>query len=819
MYPIKSLYIFIFAFIFGFLPLSAKQYEKQSEKSKKQNVDFSTFSKHSKRLFNFSWRFCLGNPDGAYFKDFDDSSWRDVDLPHDFQFEQPWNEECGGARGFKPMCEGWYRKKFFIDGSLEGKEILLDFGGIMYYADVYINGQKVASSEYGYIGFEVEISKYLEFGKENVVAVYANSGKINGSRWYTGAGLFRDVYLKIQNPTHIARHGIFVTTPNINDKEAQVQVQVDVCGFKKHKTQVKAFILDNEGRVVVEANDTMNLLTKHSHDEKVLPLMKISYPKLWDLDSPYLYTVSVELWADSILVDNKTEKFGIRKLEYSKDFGFKLNGKKVFLKGVANHHDLGALGAAAFDRAIERQLKQMKDFGFNSIRCSHNPYSESLTKLADSLGILVVDEFIDKWSDDEYWGGRKPFMDIWSDLLEEFIKRDRNSPSVILWSLGNELQVKDSWNGYKTNDWGITTYKIFNVLVKRYDATRPTTVAQFPARAGGIRQEKEFSTYFAPPELGCATEVASFNYQWDCYSHYFEYDPNLILYQSEAVTNQLLAPFYGMDQNRTVGLAYWGPIEYWGESDGWPKKGWNYSFFSHTLQPYPQAYLIKGAFKPEEPIVRIGVLIGQESLSWNDVYVGQKVYTSFWNNKDGSSLEITTFTNAEEVELQVNGESLGRQKNDTLDVYKRGIISWNEVPYGKGGKLTAIAYNDGKEVARHEIETASKAKELRVEVETPNSWRADGMDLQYINVYAVDEKGRRVPTFDESLTVTVSGSATFLAMDNADHYTNDLFYNVTTKKMRQGYMQIILRSKKEKGSVKVNLSCPSLKKQVNLKTK
>ncbi len=797
----------------------AQQYQEVKEQAVQDNVPLEQIGDAQRTLWNFGWRFQLGNLEGAQAKDYDDSAWRTLDLPHDFQFEQPWDEDCGGARGFKPMCEGWYRKTFTAPQEWQGREVVLDFGGVMYYCDVYVNGTLVKQWEYGYIGFEVEIGKLLNYGQENTVAVYANTGKKNGSRWYTGGGIFRDVNLRVQNATHIARHGIFVSTPEITDSKATVAVQVDVCGFKKHRTLVKAAIVDAEGQTLCEAQDTMNQLTKHTHDELRLPLMTITAPHRWDLDTPYLYTARVEVYADDVLVDSQEARFGVRTIEFSPEWGFRLNGRKVFLQGMANHHDMGALGAAAFDKGLERQLRLMKEFGYNSIRCSHNPYSESLTRLCDEIGLLVVDELIDKWSDNEYWGGRKPFMQLWPQLIQDWVTRDRNSPSVILWSLGNELQIRTGWSGYDTNDWGITTYNIFNQMVKRYDPTRLTTVAQFPARAGAIREEKEFKTYFAPPELGCATEVNSFNYQWDRYPNYFEYCPDLILYQSEATTNQMLAPFYGMDRNRTVGLAYWGAIEYWGESNKWPKKGWNFSYFSHTLLPFPQAYLIRSAMKPDEPLVRIGVPTGAETVAWNGIDVGQKTYTEFWNCNEGSTPTVLTFTNAEEVELLVNGESLGRQKNDTTDVYKRGQIQWKNVPYGTGGTLTAVAYNGGKEVARHSIETAGKAVKLEVEMETPDSWRADGMDLQYINIRAVDKKGRQVPLFDEELTVEVTGEAQFVALDNADHYTDLLFHDVRTKPMQNGYMQLILRSTRQAGKVNVNVTTPSFKKQIKLQTR
>ena len=786
-------------------------------------------------LFNFDWRFQLGNPEGAEQERFDDARWRRLDLPHDYQFEQPWDEKAGGARAFKNQCEGWYRKTFRAEESWKGLHVVLDFEGMMYYGDVYINGRKVASSEYGYLGLEAEVSKYLHFGQDNVVAVYTNSGKPNASRWYTGAGLFRNVWLRLQNPTHVARHGIYVTTPKVSAAEAQVSIQVDVDGFphgsgEQPKTLVRATLRNAQGTALGTSEATMATLTKHRHDEVRLPDIRIEKPILWDVDNPYLYYIDVDVLVDNLLVDRRTERFGVRTIEYGPEFGFKLNGKKVFMKGIANHHDLGALGVASFDDAIRRQFSQMKQFGFNALRCSHNPYAPSLTRIADEMGILIVDELIDKWSDDEYWGGRKPFMQIWPELIQEWITRDRNCPSVVMWSLGNELQIRDNWSGYKTNDWGITTYRIFDQMVKRYDATRPTTVAMFPARAGAIREEKEFKTYMAPPELACATEVSSFNYQWDCYPKYFEHKPDMILFQSEAVTNQLQAPFYGMDQKRTVGLAYWGAIEYWGESNKWPKKGWNYSFFRHTLWPNPQAWLIKGAFQPEVPVVRIGVMTGSETVSWNAIDVGQKTYTEFWNCPDDSKQQVSTFTNCDEVELLVNGKSLGRQQSDKSDPFKRGLIKWNKVPYDKGGNLVAIAYNNGKEVARHRIETAGKAVRLIIEEENllaqnpqktqNNPLKADGMSLKYLTIRAVDKRGNTVPSFDEPLTVSLEGTgATLLSLDNGDHYTSDLFGpEITTKRMYMGQMQVILRSTKKMGDVVLRATSPSLKAKLKFQT-
>ena len=798
------------------------QYQREGEAQAASNAPWEQIASQRRQLFNFDWKFRLGQVAGAADPALDDSAWRSLDLPHDFQFEQPWDKDVqSSSRAFNPMCEGWYRKHFTADPSWQGRQVCLEFDGIMYVSDVYVNGKKVASGEYGYLGYEVEIGKYLKYDRPNVVAVYASTGPWNASRWYTGAGIFRDVYLEVRNATSIARHGIYVTTPEVSAARSTVALQVEVDGYQNHDASIRARILAPDGSVVGTTQAGFPEHTLRTRVEVPMPEVTVARPQLWSPDSPSLYTAEVEIWADGMLVDKASEHFGIRKLEFTQERGFLLNGEKIFLRGVANHHDLGALGAASFDTGIERLMLQLKSFGFNVIRCSHNPYSEQFTKIADRVGMLIVDELIDKWSDREYWGGREPFSAYWYKIIPEWIKRDRNSPSVILWSLGNELQNRDAWAGFPTEDWGVTTYRIFDTLVKRYDATRKTTVAMFPARAGGIyRDRPEYNTYLVPPELACVTEVASFNYRWNAYQAYLEHAPHLIIFQSEATTRELLGPYYGMDRDKMVGLAYWGAVEYWGESDGWPKKGWNYSYFSHTLEPYPQAWLMKSAFIPEEPVVRVAVAEGSEALKdWNDIIVGQQTYTSTWNFPAGSKQQVAVFSNAEQVELFVNGRSLGRKANDNTEPGTQHIVTWKDVPYGRGGSLEAVGYNAGREIARHRIETAGKAVALRVEAETPDSWEADGMDLQYLKVYAVDRKGRRVPDFSENVTVSVEGAASLLTLDDGDHYTELLSYGVDTKAMRGGFLQVILRSKREPGTVTVNLSSPSLKKSLSLQTR
>ena len=795
--------------------MAQAQYQDVKEKKVEGNRPLSEFSQHQKVLWNFDWEFSFGK---------EQKEWRQVDLPHDFQFEQPWTKDGGGARGFKPMCEGWYRKSFVADETWKGLSVKLDFGGIIYYGDVYLNGEKIASTDYGYVGFEADLTKYLRWGEENEVKVYASTGKKGGSRWYTGGGIFRDVYMKLENPTHIARHGVFVSA-TLNEKgerrdekcAAQINIQTEVDGFKGHDVTIKARVLDAEGRVVGTTEGRMPKNTHHTSEEVQLPAVLLQVPHLWSPDSPYLYSADVLVYDGTVLVDSVNESFGIRTLEFSPEYGFKLNGKKIFLQGNAGHHDLGALGAAAYDRAIERMMLQLKSFGYNTIRCSHNPYSESFTKIADRVGMLVVDELTDKWGG--YWGGREPFTALWPGLIKEWVTRDRNSPSVILWSLGNELQTREDWTGYAgLNDWGVTMYRIMDPVVKRFDPTRKTTVAMFPARAGAIgHREKAYKDYTVPPELSQVTDVAALNYQSAWYGDFKKHCPDLNIFQSEAETSNWLTAYYNMDREHSIGMAYWGSIEYWGESNGWPKKGWNYSFFSHTMEPYPTAWLVKSAFREDEPVVRLGVLDakGSESVSWNDIQVGQTSLLSHWKYADGSKQRVYVFTNAPQVELFLNGKSLGTKANDGKGNMQH-VITW-DVDYQPGTLLAIARDKDGKETARHELQTASKAVKLKIEEEsiaeanfslfTLHSslpWHADGMDLQYLNIFAVDSKGRIVPDYDGELSVSVDGAATLLALDNGDHYTDDLFAGITTKQMRGGKMQVILRSKREAGKVVVN---------------
>ncbi len=767
-------------------------------------------------LLNFGWKFQLGEVKDGEKTNLDDSQWRELDLPYDYQLNMPWKETANRARAFKEMSGAWFRKSFRPCETWEGRQVLIDFEGMMYYGDVYLNGEKIGSTEYGYCGFECDVTNKIKYGQDNLLAVYTHTGVEGGSRWYTGGGINRDVRIIVKDTMSMSRHGVYVVTRKIAGCKWSVCAQAELPGYLLDKGNVsfQACIIDSQDNEIVKSELTpAPSQSRLQLVEVPIDEMEIVDPKLWDIDTPNLYTCVVRMYVDGKETDCLSTRFGFRTIEYGKDFGFRLNGRKVFLKGIANHADFGGVGVATFRRAIERQLKRLKEFGFNAIRCSHNPYPNVFYDLCDEMGFVVVDEFVDKWSNDgNCWGGRKPFMHIWPEILTEWVKRDRNHPCIIMWSLGNEMQHRENASGYMTGDWGVTTYRIFDVYLKRYDKTRPSTAAMYPARANGIRRAdagfREVKN-IVPPELSCITEIASYNYEYADYRRYKECNPNLIIFQSEASVNDLVTPYFCMDKDSTVGLCYWGAIEYWGESDGWPKKGWNYSFFDHTLKPYPRAWLVRSCFI-DEPQVHIGVLDSeQKSVIWNDILSGRAEMSHFyWKPNKGDSITLEISTNCDEVELLQNEKSLGIKYNNCKDNKVRNKLLWRNISW-QPGNVIAIARNNGKEVARHELQSPGQAIRLKVEVENMKTWKADGMDLQYVRFIAVDNDGYVVENFESELSISISGEAKLIALDNGDHFTNENFERASTTLYRGGALAI-LRSTRKDGAVTIKATCNGL---------
>lgn len=762
-----------------------------------------------------------------------------VNLPHDFLIGQDWvapdaserpdNSDAGSnvrsrlsPRGFKEMGIGWYRYELTPKAEWKGKRIVLDFQGIMLVGDVYLNGKRIGGTDYGYLGFDIDLSKLLKWGEANEITVKADTRNPNNSRWFTGAGLYRDVNLIITDKNlFFPRHPLFIRTQD--NKEVKIKAEI-INQQKLAKGQGKAVIpvevriLDADGKVVAQQKNNIDFNAKWRDREYELPAISLENAQLWSPDIPYLYTAEVTLYDnEGNIADQIKEPFGVRTIEIVPQKGLLVNGKKVLLKGYANHHTLGALGAAAYPRAIEKRLKLMKEFGMNHIRTSHNPYSEDFLKLCDKYGILVVDELYDKWLT-QYAGGRVEWESLWQKDIPEWVKRDRNHPSVILWSLGNELQ---QYSNLPFNDWGVTAYKLQKELLHRYDDTRLTTVAMHP-------RYRNIETDSIPADLAVATEVNSYNYRYMYFPGDMKRYPEKTFYQSEASVAAMGPNFYEMDRDKVLGLAYWGTIDYLGESMGWPVKGWNQGVFDLSLQPKPDAYFVKSMFS-EEPVVHIGIIEKSGgNIQWNGINVSAGKLSENWNREVGEKVSLYTYTNADEVELFLNGKSLGVRKNSEAPKL-RARIKWDDIAYAPG-VLLAVARKNGKVVARHQIETTGEAVALKL-VPDIETWHADGKDLMHVRIYAVDKKGRRVlnvkdaKAFDK-LTFTVKGDANIVAVDNGNIASDELHIGKTQleksiqRHLFQGSALVILRAGDKPGKIELSVAGEKMKaKKLVLNTK
>ena len=762
-----------------------------------------------------------------------------VNLPHDFLIGQDWvapdaserpdNSDAGSnvrsrlsSRGFKEMGIGWYRYEFTPKDEWKGKRIVLDFQGIMLVGDVYLNGKRIGGTDYGYLGFDIDLSKLLKWGQPNEIAVKADTQNSSNSRWFTGAGLYRDVNLIVTNKNlFFPRHPLFIRTQG--NKEVKIKAEIInqqkvAKGQSAAKMPVGVRILDADGKVVAEQKNDIHFNAKWRDREYELPSISLENAKLWSPDSPYLYTAEVTLYDnEGNIADQIKEPFGVRTIEIIPQKGLLVNGKKVLLKGYANHHTLGALGAAAYPRAIEKRLKLMKEFGMNHIRTSHNPYSEDFLKLCDKYGILVVDELYDKWLT-QYAGGRVDWESLWQKDVPEWVKRDRNHPSVVMWSLGNELQ---QYSNLPFNDWGVTAYKLQKELLHRYDDTRLTTVAMHP-------RYRNLETDSIPADLAIETEVNSYNYRYMYFPGDSKRYPEKTFYQSEASVAAMGPNFYEMDLDKVIGLAYWGAIDYLGESMGWPIKGWNQGVFDLSLQPKPDAYFVKSMFS-EEPVVHIGIIEKSGgNIQWNGINVSAGKLSENWNREAGEQFSLYTYTNADEVELFLNGKSLGVKKNSE-DPKLRARIKWDNIAYVPGA-LQAVARKNGKVVARHLIETTGEAVALKL-VPDMETWHADGKDLMHVRIYAVDKKGRRVlnvkdaKAFDK-LTFTVKGDANIVAVDNGNIASDELHIGKTQleksiqRNLFQGSALVILRAGDKPGKIELLVAGEKMKaKKLVLNTK
>lgn len=739
----------------------------------------------SRELFDFDWRFSPGDTAGAESAGFDDAPWSVVDLPHDFCIAGPFdpNVPNGKSNGFRPLGTGWYRKTFVTPLDASQQVYRLDFEGVFQRAQVWVNGELVAENASGYHGFECDLTARLKpAGQTNIVAVRADASKPAGVTWYNGGGIYRHVWFAKSGTIHFARHGTSVTTPTISADGAVVRLRTEIenRSATDQPVELASEVVDGTGKTVASAKSSA--LAKRGEPTVVAQEITVPAPQLWSLERPAMYRLVSRVHAGGRESDVQETPFGIREIRLTPD-GLFLNGRREFVKGFNIHHDLGCLGVAAFDRAIERRLQTIKEIGCNAVRLSHNPHAPALLDACDRLGLLVFDEAFCNWGDFE----KGEFAKAWRSQLEEFVRRDRNHPSVFVWSVGNQVSAAE-----RGPDFGRTPFDAMASVVRGLDATRPVTSALRPMR----RTAEDLHP------LALRMDVMSANYMEKWFATDRLQHTNLVFITSECTTGDSgRGPWRDLDRDHAVGLFYWGGIDYIGESHGWPVKCWKGGFVDWAGFRKPSSWILESLVS-DKPMVRLLVKRPDTTYTnWDGVVITVGSLQSHWNKPSGDKQGVEIVSNAEEIELLLNGKSLGvrKAKRDTSQYW---TVTWEP------GALTAVARNGGREVARHELRTASAAKRLRL---TPDRTvlRADGQDLAHITVEVVDEHGVPVPDASHRVDFSVDGTGRNAGVQNSDPNSDEPFV-AGDRSAFQGRALLVVRSKRQAGRISIAASAEGI---------
>ncbi len=796
-------------------------------------------------LFDRDWKFSrfglqadgnqLAEPNDLYKTEFSDNTWRSLDLPHDWAIEGPFRIELASESGKLPYKGiGWYRKHFKVENLQAGERVYLDFDGAMANAKIWLNGRYVGTWPYGYSSFRMDLTPYLKKEGENVLAVRLDTENWE-SRWYSGAGIYRHVWMVRTSAVHVAHWGTSITTPVINDQYATVKNEVTLDNFRFFPVhaEVKAtyFELDAQDKPGKQVATASGFVDLHANASGKMNLeTRINQPKRWDILSPNRYVEKIEIIVDGQVSDTYYSPFGVRTIEFTAHEGFKLNGRRVDIKGVCNHHDLGSLGAAFNKSALERQLKMLKTMGMNSLRTSHNPPAPELLELADKMGILIWDEAFDAWRTGKRAKDYNKLYDEWHerDLLA-MVHRDRNHPSVFIWSIGNEVleqqdiemtghladiirhadPTRPVSNGYNDPDGGresgaataldIMGVNYFFSQQGRWDKDERyknmPTLGSETSSCVSSRGEYFFGTDYdgwqvtsydrAAPGWGCSpdtqfrilTQYPNLlgEYVWTGFDYLGEPTPynsaetNLLNFRTDPTKRaELEAALEELKKkNPPSRSSYFGIIDL----AGFPKD---------------RFFLYQSHWRPELPIAHI-------LPHWT------------WENRKGEITPVHVYTSGTEAELFVNGRSQGRKKKVAGQDFR---LQWDSIRY-EPGTVKVVAYKDGKEWAKSEIKTAGKAEKLQMEADRVT---IDGekSELVFVSVKVTDKKGTLVPQSDALIDFSVEGAGEIVSTDNGNAIDFTSFQS-HSRKAYNGMALVIVKAKKgEKGEIRIKAKCKKL---------
>ena len=774
---------------------------------------------HNRDLpFNEDWKFVKGEIAEGANVDFDDTDWRDVDLPHDISVEDldvqdsihigshSKEVEMGVDVGFLVGGTAWYRKHFNIDSKDQGKQFILHFDGIQCESEVFVNGKKAHENVYGYTAFNVNITDFLnEAGQENVIAVKAHNPEVN-SRWFAGFGINRAVHLSIVDPVHIADWGVFITSPEVSADKALINFQLELNNTLSSDVDidVEVVVLDPANKIVGQTEQVVTI-SRQSVSKSTVD-MQLLQPLFWDLESPNLYTAEVALIRDGKQVDVYQQKFGIRSIEFTVEEGFKLNGKKVLLKGACMHHDNGLLGAAAFKDAEYRRVRIMKENGFSAIRTSHNPPSGYFLDACDDLGMLVIDEAFDMWElpkrKNDY---HVHFNENWEKDLEAMLLRDRNHPSIILWSYGNEIKER-------ARPRGIEIAEMLVDKIKTLDSSRPTTQAICHFWDNPDQNWEEHT-----PAAFAVMDVAGYNYRWANYESDHELYPERIMYGSESFAKEAFENWQQVERHSyVIGDFVWTGMDYIGESGighsvykdtdeeewiglpGWP---WYVAFCGDidlVGKKKPQSRYRDVVWGESELEVLVHEPVPDDKYEHLTAWGWPKEFCH-WNWGKGDELSVNVYSSHPKVRLELNGEVVGEQELDL----EKGITANFKVPY-KAGHLKAVAIGkDGVEIAKV-LQTFGVATQLNLTPEQ-QTIEADRSSLMFIEVNAQDKDGNLVSTSAEETSIELEGEGELLAAGSANPLISGSLQDDRFN-LFMGRGLIIVRSTGQQGKIVVRAS-------------
>lgn len=799
--------------------------------------------------FTADWAFRLGDDTAAARPDYNDADWRKLNLPHDWAIEGEFSKDnpSGTGGGALPGGIGWYRKTFTADKADEGKRYRIDFDGAYMNSTVYINGHELGTRPYGYISFSYDLTPYIKWGVENVLAVRVDNAEQPNSRWYSGCGIYRNVWLTKLNPAHIAQWGTYVTAEDVSKNSAQLKIRTKLqydAEAQMADVVLQSRLVDADGNAVGEAVSEAQLmpLTPAEVEQEI----HLKNPRLWSIDTPYMYRV------ESILKDKQTGEVldryytptGIRTFRFDAQKGFILNGEQVKINGVCMHHDLGCLGAAVNTRAIERQLEILKEMGCNGIRCSHNPPAPELLDLCDRMGFIVMNETFDMWRKKKTRHDYSRYFNEWHERdLTDLIVRDRNHPSIFMWSIGNE--VLEQWTDAKADTLSLEeanlvlnfghsadmlakdgemsvnsllTKKLAD-MVRKLDATRPVTA--------GCNEPNPNNHLFRSGAL----DIIGFNYHDDWFAGVPENFPGKPFIVTESVSGLMTRGYYRMPSdsmfiwperwdkpfydasfscssydnchvpwgNRHEGTMrhvknndfisgqyVWTGFDYIGEPTpyGWPARSSYFGIIDLAGFPKDVYYMYQSEWRPDKAVLHL---------------------FPHWNWTEGQDIDLWAYyNNADEVELFVNGKSQGVRSKGKDDFH----VMWR-VKY-EPGTVKAVSRKEGKTVAEQEIRTAGEPAQIRLSPDR-STIQADGKDLSFITVEILDKDGNLCPNAENDVTFAVEGAGFIAGVDNGSPISMEKFKD-NHRKTFYGKCLVVLQNNGEPGGVKVTATADGLEK-------